>query len=532
MKKTRFLQYNIAIITIILQSGFLFCAPLRKTSQLLSLNLTKNEKTSPTLESAQSHDLVIDIDQTSEKNIKTSKLSKTNDEIYPSLRMFAEVIDLIEQKGYSQINFKKFIEEALKAALPYCDAHSAFFTKQSYRETIESTSGEFSGVGVSVIIKELSDDWIIITDVVDGGPCDKAGIQAGDKIVEIDGKKLRSISSDEVINMLRGQNNSKVTIKIIRNNKPLDKIFVVTRDTIKNEVASAYYFKDFNIYYISLKLFSDNAAENVAQYLKKAIDAKCKGIILDLSGNPGGILESAVDVASLFVDKGSLIVSTKDHNRKVVSEYKTKTKPLHNKKIPIFVLINNFTASASEILAGSLKHYSKLDNQLNVFLVGMESFGKGSVQEVIPLSNGCALKLTTMLYYLPDGKSIQPFGIKPDFVIKPKITPEEDLKWLKEFYGTETSLNRHITREESEGKPPVKKDEPIVEKEEKEQTWEEKFKIKLHQSMPLRTAINMINLLDIVSQATPQKVDTRQKAIKFLENNFVTDAKIKIEKVK
>ncbi len=323
-------------------------------------------------------------------------------------------------------------------------------------------------------------------------------------------------------------------------------MFVITREMIKNEVASGYHFKDYNIYYISLRLFSENATENTAKYLKKATDAKCKGIILDLRRNPGGILDVVINMAGLFLKKDSLVVSTKDRTQKVVDQYKTTRNASFKSNIPIFILTDNFTASASEILAGDLRHYSDLytrnnksnnskevDPNLMVFLIGTTTFGKGSVQKVIPISNGCALKLTTMLYYLPDESTIQASGIKPDFTIKPKITPEEEVKWVTEFYGTESSLKNHITQEEAKGK---KVENKATQKEEKpreeELSWEERHQKALHQDMQIRTAINMINLFALAKQATPEAVATRSDAVKFLKSNFACDDEITIEKVK
>lgn len=473
---------------------------------------------------------------------------QNNEAVYSSLRTLAEVIDLIERESYRTIDFKKFIEEGLKAAVPsVVEPHSAFFTQESYTKTIEATSSEFSGVGISVISKDITDDWIVVTDVIDEGPCDKAGLKPGDKIIDIDGEKLKGLSSDEVINKLKGPINTKVKIKIIRNNKPLDKIFVITREMIKNEVASGYLFKDYNIYYISLRLFSENATENTAKYLKKATDAKCKGIILDLRRNPGGILDVVINMAGLFLKKDSLVVSTKDRTQKVVDQYKTTHNASFKSDIPIFILTDNFTASASEILAGDLRYYSDLytrnnksknpneaDPHLMVFLIGTTTFGKGSVQKVIPISNGCALKLTTMLYYLPDESTIQASGIKPDFTIKPKITPEEEVKWVTEFYGTESSLKNHITLEEAKGEKVENKNSNKKEEKQpdEEPSWEERHQKALHQDMQIRTAVNMINLFALAKQAAPEAVATRSGAVKFLKNNFASDDEITIEKVK
>jgi carboxyl-terminal processing protease len=465
-------------------------------------------------------------------------------DIYPGLRMIAEVTDLIEQRSFRLVNFRKFIEEALKNALPYCDAHSAFFTPKSFTETKETTSGKFSGIGVSIISKAPSDDDILITDVIDGGPSQKAGLKPGDKIVEIEGVKLRGLSSDEVVTKLRGQIKTKITVKVIRKKEPLE--FTITRDIIKNEVAVAYHFESPDVYYLSLRLFTENAAVGVTEILEKANKNECKGIVLDLRRNPGGILESAVDMAGLFVDKGSVIVSTKNREQKIMGEYKTTKNPVFKSDIPVFLLIDNFSASASEILSGCLKYYSnqpanKNGRNLMIFLLGTQTFGKGSVQEVIPISNGCALKLTTMLYYLPDGSSIQAGGVEPDFTVKPRSIPEEELKWIDEFSGRETSLRYHITKDEVDNpKKGQKYDESHASRKTKNkeddkgdpESWEKKRIKALGQDSQLQAAINMISMLNVTRSLAPESVNTREKAVAFLKKNYVTDDLTEIKKVK
>ncbi|MFC1894813.1 S41 family peptidase, partial [Candidatus Dependentiae bacterium] len=218
----------------------------------------------------------------------------------------------------------------------------------------------------------------------------------------------------------------------------------------------------------------------------------------------------------------------------------TKTDPILKNNILIFILIDNFTASASEILAGCLRHYSdksfedKKAKKMMVFLLGTPTFGKGSVQEVIPISNGCALKLTTMLYYLPNQKSIQASGIEPDFLIKPKITPSDEIKWIKELYGKETSLKHHITENEvniNNETQEKEKEEKEKEKEEKEKNWEEKQIEAINKDVQIKSAINMINMLAFAKKCNPKKVNSRQNAINFLKQNYLTDEIFEVKKV-
>lgn len=458
-----------------------------------------------------------------------SKINTADKEIYPWLGTVAEVVSIIEKKSFRAPDFAEFFQEALKAAVPQTDAHSAFFSKESYQSTIESTSGEFSGIGVSIISKTPQDDSLVIVEVIEEGPAFKAGLKSGDKIVEINGEKLRGLSTDEAITKLKGKTKSEVKIKIIRDKKPLE--FQIKRDIIKDRTSLSYHYKKQNIYYLRLTLFTEPAAKQMEQLLKIANEGKCNGILLDLRRNPGGILDSAVDMAGLFLPKKSLVVITKDNKGKVVSKNYTKKDPVLKTDVPIFIIIDNFTASASEILAGCLQHYSDKNKNLMVFLVGTPTFGKGSVQEVIPISNGCALKLTTMLYFLPSEKSIQAQGIEPDFLIKPRIIPTDEIKWINELYGKEASLKNYITKEEVEGKKrPEKKDEK--KEEEKEKSWEEKHLEAMQHDLQVQASVNMINMLNLAKKCSPKMVDTRKKALDFLHQNYLTDNKIEIEKIK
>ncbi|HBS47782.1 TPA: hypothetical protein DEO28_01865 [Candidatus Dependentiae bacterium] len=559
MKKIRIILY-IAAILLLLQKNTVFARNLTQSSDSIKLNLSKNKLDKDTIlkETEPKTPQNIILQKVSINNAKLPKIlsqnnkllanqskakqpqTDNNSEIYQGLRMTSEIVGIIERKAFRKPQFLPFFEECFKSGVPYCDPHSSFFTKKSYGEIMDSTSGEFSGIGVSTISKDISDDWIIVTDVIEGKPADKAGIKPGDKIVEVDGEKLKGLSSDEVIAKLKGPQGSSVKVKVIRNNKLMEKDFEIKRNIIKNEVATCYHFKNSNIFYISLRLFSENAAENSTKFLKKAAASGCNGIIFDLRKNPGGILEVAVDMAGLFVKKDSLVVATKDRDGVVTGEYKTSSNPVYKTSIPLFILIDNFSASASEILAGALKHYSEEYTQekdksypLMVFLLGTQTFGKGSVQEVIPISNGCAIKLTTMLYYLPDGTSIQAKGIEPDFLVKSKIISEEESKWFTAFYGSESSLKNYITQQEASGKKEtVAKKEKEKEKDEKDLSWEEKFRKAMQNDTQIKTAINMINILALANKIEPQKISTRKDAIKYIKEHFLTDDEIDIKKVK
>lgn len=496
-------------------------------------------------------------------------LQKQEEELFKWVSTWTEVMTIAQDKAFRHVNFAGFIQEALKAAVSRTDAHSAFFPQKLATKTKQDISGKFFGIGISIMGKTPEDETLVIVDTNDDGPAKKAGIKAGDKIVEVDGEKLRGMTSDEVIGKLKGKADTKVKIKILRKKKPLE--FLVKREMVKDHSTSCFYFKNQNIYYLALKLFTEPCAVEMRKLLEKANTNQCKGIILDLRHNTGGILETAVEMASLFIPKGSLVVTTKDKNHVVKKSFSTSTEPLLKSKVPIFIIINNFTASASEILAGCLKHYSRLDGQNQqesplVFLAGTSTFGKGSVQEVIPLSNGCALKLTTMLYYLPDNSSIQACGIEPDFLIKPKKIPHKELKWIDELYGRETAMKFHITKDEVENpnletnedgkiinhkkKETQKKPEPTTSEinvseededsedddtsnldKENKKTPTEKQKDAIGQDITVQACINMIGMLDLAKKANPELITTRAKALTFLKDNYLTDNPVELEKI-
>jgi len=471
------------------------------------------------------------------------------------LNTASEVITLVEKKSFRKVDISNMMQTMLKAGMACIDAHSTFIP--NFEEVAESTSGKFSGIGVSIISKANEDEHLLIVDVINDSPAEKVGLIAGDKIVEVAGEKLRGLSSDEVISRIKGPIGTKVKLKILRDKKPME--FDAKRDVIKDQSSYCYHFKDQNIYYFSLKMFSELAPQQIRNLLETANSNNSKGIILDLRSNPGGILEAAVDMASLFLPKGSTVVLTKDNKNQVTGEYSTKTDPILKNNLPIVILINNFTASASEILAGALRHYAAQatgNQNLSVFLVGTPSFGKGSVQEVIPISNGCAVKETTMLYFLPDGTSIQAKGVEPDILVKPKTVPEMELKWVDEFYGKETSLKHHITANEVEklnknefpgfaheiDKLTQKKQAEVEAKREKDKEKDEKHQFNKEESSKKRTedialniqvqaAVNVISVLDLGRKAYPEEVSTRNKALAFIKKNLLNDSPATVTKI-
>ena len=340
------------------------------------------------------------------------------------LRTFAEVMDRIKAAYVEPVDDKTLLENAIKGMLSNLDPHSAYLGPEDFAELQESTSGEFGGLGIEV---GTEDGNIKIVSPIDDTPASKAGIQAGDLIVKINGQPTRGLSMTEAVDKMRGKIGQKITLTLVRNGgAPFD--VTLTRANIQVKSVKAQLLED-GYGYIRITQFQVKTGEEVAAALSKLRrengNKRLKGIILDLRNNPGGVLQAAVEVADHFLKKG-LIVYTE--GRIANSELRFNADPADaSEGVPLVVLINGGSASASEIVAGALQ-----DHKRGV-LMGTDSFGKGSVQTVLPLNNDRALKLTTALYFTPNGRSIQAQGIVPDIeVARAKLTREDGGELIKE----------------------------------------------------------------------------------------------------
>lgn len=340
------------------------------------------------------------------------------------LRTFAEVMDRIKAAYVEPVDDKTLLENAIKGMLSNLDPHSAYLEPEAYAELQESTSGEFGGLGVEVGIE---DGFIKIISPIDDTPASQAGIQPGDLIIKIDGQPTKGLSMTEAVDKMRGKAGSKILLTLVREGgQPFDVELI--RAVIKVKSVKSQLLED-HYGYLRISQFQVNSGEEVGKALaalKKQNDGKkLRGIVLDLRNNPGGVLQAAVEVTDHFLKKG-LIVYTK--GRIANSELRFSADPADaSEGVPLVVLINGGSASASEIVAGALQ-----DHKRGV-LMGTDSFGKGSVQTVLPLNNDRALKITTALYFTPNGRSIQAQGIVPDIeVSRAKVTREQDDENFKE----------------------------------------------------------------------------------------------------
>jgi carboxyl-terminal processing protease len=460
---------------------------------------------------------------------KKQNMADFESTIYKWAQAIAETFHLVKDKYIESVEperLSKAIVKALNAFVGELDPHSGVLDPKTYGQMLETTQGEFFGIGIVIDgSKEPEHDALKIIDIVPSGPSDKADIRAGDKIVSVDGKTLKGLSVEEVIGKLKGKRNSKVHVKIQRNgvNELLDK--TITRDTVKEQNAICYHFTSNNIFYLGLNMFTENSVKQVAELLKKCQSQNSKGLIIDLRNNSGGLLNAVVDIAGLFLDKGSLVVSAKARNNKTIDTFTTTRDPLQLNDVPIFIIVNNYTASAAEILAGALQVYSEGNkqktNKLKVFLIGSKTWGKGSVQEVIPICNDCAIKLTIALYYLPNGQTVQSKGIEPDFTIPIRVEPNKDIQWL--FSNNESNLHNSIKHEHKPDKkiPDVKEDP--------EKGWQEKRQQQISKD---HIVLNTARLIEMAAMLDPKKYSTRKTILDYLRHNFIPNDSIDMTEIK
>ncbi|WP_339411653.1 S41 family peptidase [Pseudomonas sp. EA_35y_Pfl2_R5] len=339
------------------------------------------------------------------------------------LRTFAEVMDRIKSAYVEPVSDKTLLENAIKGMLSNLDPHSAYLEPEAFRDLQESTSGEFGGLGIEL---GTEDGFLKVISPIDDTPASAAGIQPGDLIVKIDGQPTKGLSLMQAVEKMRGKAGSDIELTLVREGgRPFD--VELTRAVIKVKSVKSQLLDD-GYGYIRITQFQVNSGEDVGKALaklRKENGKKLRGLVLDLRNNPGGVLQAAVEVTDHFLKKG-LIVYTE--GRIANSELRFNADPTDaSEGVPLVVLINGGSASASEIVAGALQ-----DHKRGV-LMGTDSFGKGSVQTVLPLNNDRALKLTTALYFTPNGRSIQAQGIVPDIeVARAKLTREQDESSIKE----------------------------------------------------------------------------------------------------
>ncbi len=351
------------------------------------------------------------------------------------LRAFVNAFSQIRKTYVEKVDDKVLLENAIKGMLYELDPHSNYLEPQSYEDLQINSTGEFGGLGIEV---GMEDGFVKVISPIDDTPAAKAGLESGDLIVKIDNKPIKGLSLNDAIKLMRGKVGTKINLSVLRKNSPQPIEFTLTRDIIAVKSVRKRII-DENYLYLRIAQFQINTGNDLVTLIEKAETKQTiNGIILDLRNNPGGVLQAAVDVTDAFIDEG-LIVYTEGRIKESQTRFEASNDSLAN-KTPLVVLINGGSASASEIVAGALQDHKR------AVILGTTSFGKGSVQSVVPLSETHGIKLTTARYFTPNGRSIQAQGIVPDIIIeRSKITK------VGSFNGfSEADLVGHLANGEQE----------------------------------------------------------------------------------
>jgi len=369
-------------------------------------------------------------------------LALAQEDRFGPLKRFSQVLELVETNYVKNVTRQELIDGAIVGMLQQLDAHSSFLSKDDFKEMQVSTSGEFSGIGIEISVES---GRITVISPIDDTPADKAGLKAGDAILEIEGQSTQDMSLMDAVQRIRGPKGKPVNLTIVHKGSNKPEKYRIVRDAIPIVSVKS---SEVEPGYLLVRITRFN--ENTTNELKDAVSSytksnSLKGIILDLRNNPGGLLDQAVSVSDYFLTKGRIVTikGKKDEQRKDFDSKKDGFEPI----VPVTVVINAGSASASEIVAGALQ-----DNK-RALLVGDKTFGKGSVQTVIPLNDGSGIKLTTALYYTPSGRSIQAEGIEPDFKVPLQDTDKEKDLFAQGHQVRERDLTRHLDNVSRKKKP-------------------------------------------------------------------------------
>ncbi|CAK8162526.1 Carboxy-terminal-processing protease [Candidatus Xenohaliotis californiensis] len=369
--------------------------------------------------------------------IAVNTLAENDQNTLKQLKKFGDIFEKIRNEYVDPVTSDKLIEHALNGMLTGLDPHSGYLNSTSFKEIKMQTKGEFGGLGMEVTI---DNGFVKVMSPIDDTPAFKMGIKPGDYITAVDDKSIIGLSLQEAVTMMRGEADTKIKLTIIRAEAKDPLEIILTRDIIKINPIKAQLYND--VLYIRVASFTEQTSESIKKELKKhnlsSRKAKVKGILLDLRNNPGGLLNQAIGVTDSFISSGE-IVSTRGRHKEDITRYNASGKDITS-NTPMVVLINGGTASASEIVAGALQDHKR------AVLVGTKSFGKGSVQSIIPFQNdSAAIRITTSRYYTPSGKSIQAEGITPDIVLE-----NAKVEFLNHKTYKESDLPGHLHNKQSQ----------------------------------------------------------------------------------
>lgn len=411
----------------------------------LTLNAMADQDTAPT-DTAPTDTVPTDAAPTIEKEASTDTVTLEPRLPLNELRVFAEAFNRISSAYVEEIDDKTLLENAIKGMLSQMDPHSSYLDKDSFDDLQESTSGNYGGLGIEI---GMEDGFVKVISPMDDTPAAKAGIESGDLIIQLNDTPVKGMSLSDAIEAMRGEPGSEIEITLIKTDNPTPTPLTLTREVIKVASVRQRYLED-GFGYLRIAQFQSGTGDEVEKAVIQLKDkGDLEGLIIDLRNNPGGVLQSAVAVSDVFID-GGLIVSTRGRMEDSEHRYNART-PDSIHGVPIVVLVNAGTASASEIVAGALQDHGR------AIVMGTTTFGKGSVQTILPLTNEKAIKLTTARYYTPNGKSIQAAGIIPDiWVGRSKVTPAKSNPWRIK----EKNLPKHLAGDNESAKGESDVDDP------------------------------------------------------------------------
>ncbi len=358
---------------------------------------------------------------------------------YDSLKRFSQVLDMVERYYVRDANRTELVEGAIQGMLENLDPHSSYMDADEFEEMQVNTSGEFSGIGIEI---STQNGQLVVVSPIEDTPAFKAGLKSGDIILEIEGESTQNMSLMDAVKRIRGPRGEPVELTILHPKAKSPEKIEIVRDTIPIYSVKTQKFED-GVFYLRLTKFNEHTTEELHDALNAYMEGngQVEGLVLDLRNNPGGLLDQAVSVADAFLEEGMIVyIQGRDDDSRKDYVSSSSERDLDS---PMVVLINAGSASASEIVAGALQDHKR------ALLLGERTFGKGSVQTIIPLSDGAGVKLTTALYYTPSGRSIQAEGIEPDLVIPFEQPGEDEEESVASFYSNlrEKDLSKHLENE-------------------------------------------------------------------------------------
>jgi len=366
---------------------------------------------------------------------RTYSATTTNSEIYKQLDLFGDVLERVRADYVEKPDDAMLIDSAINGMLTALDPHSAYLNPKSFRDMQVQTKGEFGGLGIEVTM-EQGTGVVKVVSPIDDTPAAKAGLMANDLITHLDGEQIVGLSLEQAVEKMRGPVNTSITLTILRRGKDEPFDVKIMRDVIRINAVKARLEGD--IIYVKISTFNEQTHSNLVKQveaLKKSLGRPARAYVIDLRNNPGGLLDQAINVSDDFLEKGAIVL-TKGRLLEETQRANARPGDIADGK-PIVVLVNGGSASASEIVAGALQDHKRAT------VIGTRSFGKGSVQTIIPLGSNGAIRLTTARYYTPSGRSIQAKGIEPDIVVEQELPPELQTK-APPRSPSEATLPRHL----------------------------------------------------------------------------------------